>query len=1065
MTKILNRDSARENLRSMYPALKTLLAWVRVGGPLASLAFFAPAGFAQSPGTGAISGRILDASNGSYLNDALVTVDGTNLQTLTDRTGAYLLGGVPPGEVTVKVFYTGLAVQSGVVSVAAGQTAHRDFSLVSVAGAAAKNGEIVTLDPFVVEENKTMDQKAIAINEQRFAAIGKAVVSTDQFGEVAEDNIGEFLKYMPGVSIEYTAADARQIILRGINPIYTDVFVDGNRMASAASSGADRYFEFEQVSINNVSRVEVNFSRTPDLPADALGGSVNMISKGGFDVARPTFNYRVYTNLDPESAGRSTSELSSYADQFSPSEGPAEDSTRKAKGGFDFSFMDPVSSKFAFAINFLDSNEFNEQHETYMYWSNANSGPGSTATNPYLQEYQMFDGPKYTQRYSAGARLDFKISDTDTVSMTPQWNYYNAYFNQRTINFKVNGTTNTAPTSWDGPNYVNGAPEAGNVNFTPTVRQKFGTTYQDDLLYTHHGPQWTYDLGVSDSHASDHYHDGQDGTFEAATLTLSKVTVSFSGMNQYDFLRPAQINVTDANNNPVNAWNDLGNFTISNGSLDEEDSADQFRSVHSDVERSIDWANAPTTFKVGVKYEDHIRDIRTPALSFTFIGPGGTAGGASTLGSNFLPGLVDPYSSVAPPFGLPQIQYPNTYYLYSLLKNNPTWWTENQTSAIETSAEDSKYIDEEIGAAYVMGDTKLLRNRLRLVYGVRFELTHDSAQGPVINPNAIYVPGTTTPLNGPNGLPLTNSSNTTLATEMEYLDRASHTTDQYASGYPSIAATYEITDNLQARFSYARALGRPDFTNIIPGVTLPNPTGSTPYAISVDNTALKPEQADNYDASLEYYFSNVGAVSISVWEKVITNFYGASTELATAANLATYNIPDPSYYLENNATITSNFNTGTMHDTGVQLDYKQELTFFPLPGFSVFATGYTTHLNGSPLADFSNFISKALNLGVAYDRRRFSAKVNFNYRGVQREAIQSYVGVTGAYQYYAARHYYDIDFGYWLSPRVELFLAGRNVTNTPQDQQKYGPPMPGYTHLITEEEFGALYTVGIKGTF
>ena len=163
MTKILNRDSARENLRSMYPALKTLLAWVRVGGPLASLAFFAPAGFAQSPGTGAISGRILDASNGSYLNDALVTVDGTNLQTLTDRTGAYLLGGVPPGEVTVKVFYTGLAVQSGVVSVAAGQTAHRDFSLVSVAGAAAKNGEIVTLDPFVVEENKTMDQKANAL--------------------------------------------------------------------------------------------------------------------------------------------------------------------------------------------------------------------------------------------------------------------------------------------------------------------------------------------------------------------------------------------------------------------------------------------------------------------------------------------------------------------------------------------------------------------------------------------------------------------------------------------------------------------------------------------------------------------------------------------------------------------------------------------------------------------------------------------------------------------------------------------------------------------------------------
>jgi len=1019
---------------------------------------------AQTVATGIVAGRVLNSASGAYLTDARVTVDGTSLQTFTDHTGTYLLPGVPVGEATVRVFYTGLSGQSAAITVQAGQTIHQDFQL--VLASEARENEVVKLDSFVVEADRAMDQKAVAINEQRFGATPKSVVATDQFGDVTEGNIGEFLKYVPGVSIEYTGADARQIILRGVNPIYTGVYVDGNRMASAASSAADRYFEFEQVSINNVSRIEVNFSRTPDLPADALGGSVNMISKSGFDVDRPSFTYRVYGNLNPESAGEGPGIISSIGHQFDYSPGPGENPQRKAKGGFDFSYELPVSSRLAIAFNVLDSNEFNEQHEEYMYWSNANNGPGSTAANPYLQEYQMFDGPKTTERLSVGGRIDYKVAEADTISFTPQWNFYNAYFNQREINFKVNGTTNTAPTSWSGPDFVDGAPQAGNVGLTDSVTQKFGTTYQGDLVYLHRGTDWTYDLGGSASHASNHYHDGQDGTFNAYTMTLPKVTVDFSGMSQYDFLRPANITVTDASGNQLNPWSNIGNFNLVNGSLAEKDSVDQFRSVHTDVQRSLDLFGTTTTFKAGLKYEDHIRDIRSPPLSYSFIGPGGVANGTSTLASNFLPALIDQsYSTVRPPFGLPQITWPDSYYLYTLLKQNPAWWTLNQTSAIQNSTLNSKYIDEDIGAAYVMGDTRLDHNHLRLVYGIRFETTRDLGAGPEFNPNAIYQPGTKTALIGANGLPLTDSSNAVQAAQMEYQDRGSLTSTRYGSGYPSVSATYELTDHLQARLAYARAVGRPDFSNIIPGVTLPSPSSSTPYAITVNNTALAAEQADNYDAALEYYFSTVGTVSLSVWRKDITNFYGSVTELATATNLAQYNIPDPSYYLQNNGTITSNFNVGTARTTGVQLDYKQQLDFLPVPGFSVFATGYSTHLEGSPLADFSNFISKALNAGVAYDHKRFSARVNFNYRGVQREAIQSYPGVTGAYQYYAARHYYDVDFGYYLSRRVELFLAGRNVTNTPQTQQKYGPPMPGYSHTITVEEFGALYTVGIKGSF
>ncbi|HVX31431.1 MAG TPA: carboxypeptidase regulatory-like domain-containing protein, partial [Nitrolancea sp.] len=190
----------------------------------AAFVWLAGAAFAQTAGTGTIVGRVLNAASGSYLNNAHVTVEGTQLETFTNGYGEYRLDGVPAGTAKVHVFYTGQAEQVLSVDVVAGQAATQDVSF----GAKAAS-DVVKLDQFVVASQKDTDQKSIAINEQRFSPILKSVVSTDQFGDVTEGNVGEFLKYMPGISLEYTSPDARQIIIRGVNPVYTAVFVDGNR--------------------------------------------------------------------------------------------------------------------------------------------------------------------------------------------------------------------------------------------------------------------------------------------------------------------------------------------------------------------------------------------------------------------------------------------------------------------------------------------------------------------------------------------------------------------------------------------------------------------------------------------------------------------------------------------------------------------------------------------------------------------------------------------------------------------------------------------------------------------
>ena len=217
---------------------------------------------AQTAATGTIEGRVLNANNGAYLTNARVTVEGTKAEVFTDQYGQYRVADVPAGTAKVKIFFTGLADQSLTATVAAGQTTTLDVSLSSSATAANK-GEVLMLDAFKVASKIEMEAAAIAINEQRFSPTVKNVVSTDAFGDITEGNLGDFVKFLPGVTIDYVSPDARTISVRGVPANYTPVTLNGNRIASANSSTAGRTFELEQISINNAGRIDSSSHARP----------------------------------------------------------------------------------------------------------------------------------------------------------------------------------------------------------------------------------------------------------------------------------------------------------------------------------------------------------------------------------------------------------------------------------------------------------------------------------------------------------------------------------------------------------------------------------------------------------------------------------------------------------------------------------------------------------------------------------------------------------------------------------------------------------------------------------
>ena len=88
-----------------------------------------PAPLGAQVGTGVIEGRITEAASGRPLDNAQVSIAGTNLGGATNETGAYRITGVPARQVEVRARRIGYGPASQSVLVVAGQTVRADFQL------------------------------------------------------------------------------------------------------------------------------------------------------------------------------------------------------------------------------------------------------------------------------------------------------------------------------------------------------------------------------------------------------------------------------------------------------------------------------------------------------------------------------------------------------------------------------------------------------------------------------------------------------------------------------------------------------------------------------------------------------------------------------------------------------------------------------------------------------------------------------------------------------------------------------------------------------------------------
>jgi iron complex outermembrane recepter protein len=1049
-------DPANEPQRGMKRRnpIAVFTGWLALAlGPAIS----APAGEAGTQATaraaGAISGRVQNVATGLYLNNARVSVRGTDLVTFTDETGTYRLREVPAGTVTLEVFYTGLDPQTVALDIPPGQTVSRDVDLTSVARYGS--GSVVQLDAFTVSSSRETDAAAIAINEQRFAPNIKNVVAADSLGDVMDGNIGEFMKFLPGLTAEYDRSDDASsvsgISLRGFGSSLVSISADGAQVANTSgATGDSRGFFFNQISINNISRIEITKVPTPATAADSLAGAVNLVSKSAFERSARQLRYTV--NL----AASSLAPI-----KFRRTPHTNDQRVYKIRPGVNFDFTWPISRNFGVVVTGMSSNRYNKLQESRTTYNAGGTGTGASFARPFLQQYTMVDSPRLVERNSLGLKADWRVTPGSVLSFGIQGSHYE--LKKFPTAWTFNAGTNAAPTPATGvrmsfgDDFTIGATGRGvfqTANAASTERVIDSAA--GNINYRFDNGTWRVMASNNHSMSEGGNRDIRRGHFRQYAVRLrDSARISFLEINP---IRPGRIQVFDNSDREIDYY-DPANYVLATANATPRHTRDTINTSSLDVRRTLGFLPFPASLQLGGSQRVQVRDNRRENITWTYSGINGDF--------SPLPYLSPVYVNQESAFGFRNLPHISTIIGWNAFRNDPALFrlTPAQSVAAETfRINNSEHLRETVTALYTQAELTLLRGRLQVLGGVRYEKTVDRGEGALRNPTAVFVRSADGGFARDAGGNRIRKPEAGAAGSLEELrlileERAFRARRAYHDYYPSLHLNYRWSENLLARLAYARTYGRPNFTDILPNIDIDEDN----LRITTRNPGLRPWHADNYDFSLEYYTDAGGIISLGVFRKEVTDFFGSATRMATAADLERFGL-DSSYA---GWDVRTRFNIpGTARVNGAEVNLRQSLERLGRWGrhLAVFANGTKLWIGGTERSPFTQSAPESFNFGLSVSRKPLLFMAKWNYRGRQRGTEIPSLG-PDAFEYEEARQTLDLNLEYHWSRRISLFANAQNVFNEPIVTLRRGSETPAYAQRMLTSVTGATFAVGLKGTY
>lgn len=297
---------------------------------------------------------------------------------VTNQAGELVLSGIPSGEYTMNITYIGHEDINERVTLTPGLN---NYSSV-LKGRAVTNQEVLVI-------GDRLKGQAKALNQQKNNGNITNIISADQMGRFPDANIGDAIKRVPGITMQNDQGEARNIVIRGMGPEFNSVTLNGERIPSA--EGDNRRVQMDLIPTDMVQTVEINKTLTADMDADAIGGSVNLVTRAAPNGLRLS---------------------GTIAGGFNPIR----------DDGFIGTTNFIIGNRFANnTIGFVVSGSYNRNRfgsdNVESVWSKDENG------KPFVSDHDVRVYNEFRVRRSIATTLDFRLSPLHIITITGSYNW------------------------------------------------------------------------------------------------------------------------------------------------------------------------------------------------------------------------------------------------------------------------------------------------------------------------------------------------------------------------------------------------------------------------------------------------------------------------------------------------------------------------------------------------------------------------------------------------------------------------------------------------------------------
>ena len=831
----------------------------------------------------------------------------------------------------------------------------------------------------------------VALDAKRNATGAVDSILAEDIADFPDTNLAESLQRIPGIAITREAGEGRNITVRGLDSKFTRVTMNGTMAQSlAAGSGGvqtDRSFDFNVFASELFNRIDVHKTTSAEMEEGSLGATVAL------HTPRP-FDYDPFTLAGNIQAA--------YNDQSSET---------KPRGSGLFSWTNE-SETFGALFTAAYSERFvsNTGPQTGR-WENDNFASCTACGGDAALEQQVFEAyhprfPRFADKSHdherTGLTATFQFAPTDSTLLTAD--ILNAQIDARrdepfmqAISLARTGAegvgqTDVAAFTLDGEAII-----AATMDGVDTRSENFVSFWDSD--FTQYQLNLDQDLGARASMqlmfatseaqlnnqettlALEHFSEGDGRENIAYAESADAVTYDYSQM-----LSPAisyNWDTTDPANWEVSEFRDR---------IHDAESGFDTIQLGFDYDLSDD-----LILKVGYsnkEYSFQQRQSRADALFDQVDGDVNDPDGAADGVACGISAVVDPSLGSVVDFGA------TPYFMadesqFQMFRDSGCWPQNLSTG-------DTRQIVENDDAFYLQLDFygDIAGMELRGNVGVREVNTNLESTG------------------------ITAVEGDLLEVTVEH---------DYSDTLPAINLAMDVTDELVARFGWAKVMSRPDISLLSPGGSV---TIFGVPAVSFNNPFLEPYRADNLDVALEWYFDSDAVLALAYFERDIESFPTSETVLLPWSEVG---LPDSVLGAQVDDLINEEFlvsrriNGGGARLDGWEIQYQQNFDMLPglLQNTGVIANytkvDSTTDGSGLPLTGQSD---DSYNLTAYYEDERFSTRLAYSFRGEfnTRNDANDPVGV----RYRGETENLDFSASYRVNDSLRLTLEAINLTDEPQ---------------------------------